>query len=126
MSDFAHILAPCQDKCWFQEKLFFINIKNDNCLDYKDTMRILKLHYARVASFLSKDVTHVIRIEKPVINNKNGVSKQRYGRAEKIVQLALKSQLLKSRESTLEHYKILTTNDVIKQSLQCDISFNHK
>ena len=83
-------------------------------------MRILKSHNTHVALFLSKDVTHVIGLKKTIDTSKYSVSKQRYGRPEKIVQLARKSLLEKSKGSLLEHpYKVLNTNTVIKHSIQC-------
>ena len=88
---------------------------------------MLKLHFAHVALFLSKDVTHVIRTNEFVANSKCNVKKQRYGRAEKIVQLALQSQLTNSKKRAADHsYEVITTNVVIKQSLKCDMNLNHK
>jgi hypothetical protein len=107
--------------------LFFVDI-GDKCLDYRQIIKILKLHSAHVALFLSKDVTHVIRIKKHPINNKytQSTKNQPYSRGEKMVQLALKSQTPNSKESSVQHtYTVLTPNVVMSFSVKCSLGFNH-
>jgi hypothetical protein len=81
-------------------KAFFVDIIRDNCLDYTETAKLLSSHCAHITTFLSKDVTHIIKTTKvPIINGKV-VNKMRYSRAERIVRLSLKSKSANRKQKT--------------------------
>lgn len=54
------ISAKRDQKCWFQDKVFLIDIDSGN-INYKLTIDTLSQHGARIDLFLSKDVTHIVR-----------------------------------------------------------------
>lgn len=74
--------------CWFKTKLFYVDISEDE-MNYQHVTDMIKLHHAKIAMFMSKDVTHVIRIQRPPVNNLAIVNKMRYTRAGQMLQRSL-------------------------------------
>ena len=102
-------------------KAFFVDIR-DNCLDYTETAKLLSSHCAHITTFLSKDVTHIIKTTKvPIINGKV-VNKMRYSRAERIVRLSLKSKSANRKECTSVKPVEMSFASLTKLSKECTFS----
>ena len=88
---------------------------------------LLKHHRACVATFLSKDVTHIIRNQKQaavIVDNSKVLKKMRNTRAEGMVQLSLKTNATIEKKNscvTTETAIILSPNSLTKFSKQCRV-----
>lgn len=85
-----HISAKRDKKCWFQDKVFFIDINSGN-IDYKLTIDILSQHGARIDLFLSKDVSHIVKNyqERRAIENSKISKSFNNSRAARMIQASL-------------------------------------
>ena len=103
---------------------FFVDMKC--CFDYNRITKLLKYHHAHVATFLSKDVTHIIRNEKAIaVNSDKDFNKMKCTRAESIVRLSLRAKMVIENKNTItkEPATIFTPDFLTKFSDQCN--FDH-
>jgi hypothetical protein len=91
-------------------------------LDYTDTAKLLSCHCAHIITFLSKDVTHIIKTTKAPIINGKVVNKMRYSRAERIVRLSLKSKSANRKECTSVKPVEMSFASITKLSKECTFS----
>ena len=107
--------------CWFKRKLFYVDISEDE-MNYQHVTDMIKLHHAKIAMFMSKDVTHVIRIQRPPVNNLAIVNKMRYTRAGQMLQRSLqKSTPLTVAKFLLIPYQTLLFPQVILRNCQMNV-----
>ena len=86
---FIKFSGPATPYCWFNEKIFFIDLDSET-KDYWSAAKLLKHHDSQIRNFLSKCVTHVIRLEEPNSSRKPTnlrVIKMRHTRASRLINL---------------------------------------
>ena len=117
----SQISAKRDKKCWFQDKVFFIDINSGNT-DYKLTIDILSQHGARTDLFLSKDVLHIVKNyqERRAIENSKIPKSFNNSRAARMIQASLKQKLeLGTRKGCLNPALLLSPESIRRMSDEC-------